>query len=167
MQLRHYSSVEIDKVVVQPNKSSYVRNDKPHGFWVSVPGKDDWPSWCESEDFRLDYLCHEHIVTLTEDARILYLTCDENIEHFTIKYGVQDPTSQYMGYREIRWNELYGKYQGIIIAPYSWHHRLEGIATNWYYGWDCASGCIWDISAIASINSVASMLGVEGQLCQK
>ena len=22
----------------------------------------------------------------------------------------------------------------------------------WYHGWDCASGCIWDLKAIDSIN---------------
>lgn len=157
MQLRHYSSVEIDKVVIQPNKSRYVRDDKPHGFWVSVSGKNDWPSWCESEGFRPGNLIHEHAVILTQNSRILHLGCDDAIEEFTMEYGVRDMTSVRYRYRSICWDRLYDKYHGIIIAPYSWELRnLE--FTSWYYGWDCASGCIWDVDAIASIQSVCSIL---------
>ena len=37
---------------------------------------------------------------------------------------------------------------GIEIAPYIWARRLDGPA-RWYYGWDAASGCIWDPTAAA------------------
>ena len=36
---------------------------------------------------------------------------------------------------------------GIIISPYQWDCRLA-LESGWYYGWDCSSGCIWDISCI-------------------
>ena len=28
--------------------------------------------------------------------------------------------------------------------------RLD-METRWYYGWDCASGCVWDASAVQSV----------------
>jgi len=34
------------------------------------------------------------------------------------------------------------EYDGIEIAPYQWDARLSLI---WYYGWDVASGCIWNL----------------------
>ena len=52
------------------------------------------------------------------------------------------------------WGYLATQYQGLIIAPYLWDLRLFGPA--WYYGWDCASGCIWDLTAVESFSLVSS-----------
>ncbi len=48
---------------------------------------------------------------------------------------------------QLEWDKVKDKYQGIIIAPYQWECRLA-LETCWYYGWDCASGCIWDLDCI-------------------
>lgn len=48
---------------------------------------------------------------------------------------------------ELDWLKVKQKYQGIIIAPYQWKCRMAQ-ETKWYYGWDCASGCIWDLDCI-------------------
>lgn len=42
------------------------------------------------------------------------------------------------------------RYDGIVITPYVWSMRLDRSAF-WYYGWDCASGCIWNASAVAEL----------------
>ena len=47
------------------------------------------------------------------------------------------------------WARVGEAYPGIIIAPYIWSRRLDG--PMWYYGWDCASGCVWDPSVVRSI----------------
>lgn len=49
------------------------------------------------------------------------------------------------------WAAIGKLYDGIIIAPYLWERRLNGGAM-WYYGWDCASGCIWNPRAISEVN---------------
>ena len=41
------------------------------------------------------------------------------------------------------------EYDGIIIAPYQYSCRLMNSSTAWYYGWDCASGCIWNLGCIS------------------
>ena len=57
---------------------------------------------------------------------------------------------EYFGKLAIRWQDVALDYQGILIAPYQWSLRLDK-DFRWYYMWDCASGCIWDLSAIASL----------------
>ena len=54
---------------------------------------------------------------------------------------------------QIDWAEVASKYDGIIISPYQWSLRLD-MEMMWYYGWDCASGCIWNISAIKELKEV-------------
>ena len=54
--------------------------------------------------------------------------------------------------RCINWRAVAGDYAGLIITPYQWSRRLEPY--SWYYGWDCASGCIWDPSAITDIKLI-------------
>jgi hypothetical protein len=54
----------------------------------------------------------------------------------------------------IAWDRLRERYQGLIVTPYIWERRLtmgNGPDAMWYYFWDCASGCIWDPAAIASV----------------
>jgi hypothetical protein len=36
----------------------------------------------------------------------------------------------------------------LLITPYIWSCRLD---FNWYYTWDCASGCFWDVSCLHRI----------------
>jgi hypothetical protein len=126
------------------------RLDKPTGFWVSVEGNGDgWADWCRDEQFGVERLAHEHEVTLAPDARILRITTPEGIDALTKQYG----TGRYGGH-EIDWPRVAQEYQGILISPYQWSRRLaEGC--SWYYSWDCASGCIWDLNAIAAIRPLA------------
>lgn len=48
---------------------------------------------------------------------------------------------------EIDWWTLYKNYHGIQIAPYQNALRYKWL---WYYGWDVASACIWDLGVINS-----------------
>lgn len=166
MKLKHYS--------VSPNFNfqkewdysvfSIPRGDKPNGFWVSVEGEDDWRNWCETEEWRTESLDNEYDVVLSDSANILYLNSDQDILEFTREYldTKTDPLSiaerragirVWDSTRYILWNDLRKKYDGIIIAPYQWSCRLSK-ETEWYYTWDVASGCIWNLSAISSVTAV-------------
>lgn len=118
------------------------RGDKPDGLWVSVDGPDDWPTWTREEEYCDTTQQYHYRVALADDARILYLGTPEAMDAFTAEYGAPGPDWI------IQWAEVAKRYQGIIIAPYQWSRRFE---LSWYYGWDCASGCIWDASAIDSV----------------
>ncbi len=144
--LIHYSSAPI--TVLRPVDFKVHPNGKPKGLWLSVEGEDDWKSWCEAEDFRLENLAVEHEVILKPDANILKLSTSWDIDDFTERYG--ESTKWSVERKDINWMRVADEYQGIIIAPYVWSRRMAE-HTFWYYGWDCASGCVWDTEAVNQI----------------
>lgn len=153
MKLIHFSATPVTEVYAKDPDSRY-RRDKPAGLWVSdEDAEDSWSTWCRSEEFRLDGLKIAHAVTLADDARILYLRGAADIDEFTRRYAIESDPIAWKIYG-IDWAAVGREYQGIVITPYVWSRRLDG--PGWYYGWDCASGCIWDPAAIASITVVES-----------
>ena len=121
------------------------KDSKPVGFWLSVQGEDDWPSWCRSERFRLAHLENKHIVTMRESANVLFLETELDIFKFNSVFAA---TEQWRW--GIDWPKVAQTWDGIVIAPYQWNLRFDQ-EVSWYYGWDCASGCIWNLEAIESV----------------
>lgn len=114
---------------------------KPDGLWVSVEGEDDWPSWCRDNDFELPSLAVATRVILKPDAKVLLLSNTDQLRNFRDLFKTrllpQLPQDQ------IAWEDVARIYGGVVIAPYVWSLRLAR-GFSWYYGWDCASGCLWD-----------------------
>lgn len=119
---------------------------KPPGLWVSVEGEHDWPAWCRAEEFNVERLSCASEIILKPSANVLRIGTVHDLDAFAKKFrfGVRRYET------EIAWNEVRYEHDGIIIVPYQWERRLaEGF--SWYYGWDCASGVIWNLSAIESV----------------
>jgi hypothetical protein len=141
---------------------------KPNGFWFDVNG--GWKRWCTAVQFRPETFLYRHTVTILDRSQVLFLRTAKDIDAFTEKYGqnlsghiqfLQTPSEraaftenygcdlfgeiqrQFSNY--ILWDEVAGKCGGIVIAPYS---RSRSQNHLWYYGWNCAGGCIWDLSLI-------------------
>ncbi|NKV19232.1 hypothetical protein GS913_06550 [Rhodococcus hoagii] len=126
-----------------------VRRDKPDGLWVSILGEDDWPSWCRENEFREHTLEVAHEVRLAADANVLLVNGPREFDEFDAKYRTADSRK----FNEfIDWPRVESEYDGIIIAPYLWSRRSSAF---WYYGWDCASGVIWNLCAIESFLPVS------------
>lgn len=146
MNLLHYSEepVAFDRArtYVQPEPEFY---QKPAGLWVSVEGEDDWPSWCRGEEFNPEGLRVSHRVTLAPGANVLLISTGKALDEFHETYAVGNEPYAVLRKASIDWRKVATDYDGIIIAPYRWNHRLSHL---WYYGWDCASGCIWNLDAI-------------------
>lgn len=141
---------------------------KPRGLWISAEGDDDWKSWCISERFRLSNLRHTHEVHLKPQANVLLISTLAALDDFNANYGADTDSQEYKEYAAairakyghalpmserwfgIDWRKVAAEYKGIVIAPYQWQRRLDD-KMFWYYSWDCASGCIWDVSAIAEL----------------
>lgn len=119
---------------------------KPVGLWVSVDGDCGWREWCENERFNLESLKHVSEVTLKPDANVLLIDSPEKLLAFNARFRREDDN---LAIRNIAWGKVKALYDGLIIAPYQWKHRLD---LMWYYGWDCASGVIWNLSAIAGVD---------------
>lgn len=107
---------------------------KPRGLWYSVD--EDWEQWCSSEMRR--WLVGQRYSVDVGDSNILRLTDALAVQAFDERYGRRDRS--FIDCRRIDWAAVGAAYDGIEIAPYQWSLRM-GI--DWYYGWDCASGCIW------------------------
>lgn len=105
---------------------------KPNGFWYEVDG--DWQRWCSSEemDWIKGRLLYE--VSLDSMLRLLRITSASELDSFHREYR----RPRYVG---IAWEQVAEQYDGLEIAPYLWDRRLDG--PSWYYGWDCASGVLW------------------------
>ena len=143
--LLHYHSSPLPPIYSVREQDPY--RYKPRGLWVSVEGPDDWLSWCLSEGFRLENLTHVHAVELAPSARVLWLRSGACLDDFTEKYGEEHYVAHY---RKIMWEKVALDWHGIVIAPYLWERRMAD-HTFWYYGWDCASGCIWNVDAIKHV----------------
>lgn len=154
--LIHYSYEPLADIRSETQRPSlgattWSKFDKPDGLWVSVLGRHDWASWCRSEGFRATRRQAASRIHLRADAKVLRLSGADDLDAFTERYArdVQWGSRTWID-KVIPWDRVAEDWQGIIIAPYVWSRRLHD-RTEWYYGWDCASGCIWGAQAISEV----------------
>lgn len=162
--LYHYSETPIKRLrknFYEKRGGFYFEHSKPTGLWFSVEDYEEdqnWYTWCKENEFRLPSLKHKYLVTIKKNAKMLYLSTEKEIEDFGIQYQANDQNEfdkyvrrlgrePYRYVYQIRWEEVKTLWDGIIISPYNWKCRHSS-STHWYYGWDCASGCIWNVKAI-------------------
>ncbi len=147
--LIHYSQKPISKLRSIAQKEHAM---KPTGLWVSVAGEYGWKEWCIDNEYKGEFT-HETEVVLSEDAKILRLSSPDDLKRFTEAYQANIPLNDkiFRSIAYINWQRIAELYDGIIISPYIWECRLDSY-TFWYYGWDCASGCIWNAKAINKLN---------------
>lgn len=120
---------------------------KPRGLWLSVD--DAWLDWCRGENFHLEHCEWAIPVSIREGATVLGLATEEDLDAFTREYR-RRPSRARPPYVEtnsllIDWSAVARWFDGIVISPYQWGRRLE---LPWYYGWDCASGCVWNCARL-------------------
>jgi hypothetical protein len=149
MRLIHYSRKPLHRVRSKAHDDLLVGAYKTPGLWVSVEGPDDWLHWCKSESFGLDGFKYATEVTINI-ANILHLSTATQIDKFTKEFSTQGRPSWD---KSIDWALVRKQWWGLIVAPYCWSRRLSP-HTSWYYGWDCASGVIWDSRAIKALKPI-------------
>lgn len=150
--LTHFSETPIE--TLHQRKYEPLRDGpitfKPQGLWLSdESGKDGWKSWCEGEKFRLEGLKYsKEFECDTFDWAVL--KSPEDIHRFSSVYKCK--RSEELGLKSgyVCWDRVMKDYKGILITPYQWDCRLDG-RTFWYYPWDCASACVWDLSTVKPI----------------
>jgi len=130
---------------------------KPRGLWLSVDGEQDWPTWCRDNEFRDDNaFMHRAVITLKPDAEVLFLQCEREVLEFTERYGYNPlPGHELLADTGmfIDWIRVAQEWHGLMVPTYLWSMRMHH-RTSWYYGWDCASGCIWNPEAIDNVVQV-------------
>lgn len=123
---------------------------KPLGLWYDIDCS--WSDWCRHNDYG-EY--DNHFLLNVEMTDILVIDTAEKLVQFHDKFSfVPEGFEKVSGdWRQIKWDFLAKHYAGIEIAPYRGEQRgLRGYF--WYQIWDIASGCIWDLSVIKSVQKV-------------
>ncbi len=121
---------------------------KPRGLWYGFG--DSWISWCFREGCNSFVNKRNSIHELNIDLeQILVIDSKEKLIEFSNKYGTSIlGRKSFKGFKEsVDWAEVMSQYKGIEISPYYPSFDL-GNDFFWYFGWDCASGCLWDLSCL-------------------
>lgn len=137
MERTHYTMKPVGPLreVKQPDVNS--ESFKPHGLWYGVNG--EWEEWCRSE--MPEWITGGMLYAVRFGSeKVLRIESLDALDAFHAEYHRTHPQFSLLGY--IDWPTVATRYDGIEIAPYQWQRRLEP-GWLWYYGWDCASGCIW------------------------
>jgi hypothetical protein len=161
----HYSREPLIEVKSVSATSDHPTNWKPAGLWFSVgDGEDSWKDWCEREQFSMENLKYQTGIIFAGSARVLRISSAEELDDFHARYSrmpewykdseVLGAAREWFRHRQQvpDWAEVGQNHDAIVIAPYIWERRLEG--PMWYYGWDCASGCVWNAKAVAELVSL-------------
>ena len=141
----------------QPIEKLYDRDQarhpgfKPLGLWYGCGT--EWLEWINENEprWRGEWL---YSVVLQQNANILFLSSVDDMNSFENKHRNHDafsicsPLLKTSLMVNIDWAMVAKDYDGIEISPYQWSERLERM---WYYGWDVASGCMWNIRAISKL----------------
>ena len=120
---------------------------KPSGLWVTDMGEPyNWFNWCLQENFSIDKLKYQYKIEI-DITKIKIVDTLDKFERFHNYYYDCVVNG-------VSWDTLAEYYKGIIISPYRNDRssiKNYNFYKDWYYGWDVASGCIWDTSCIANI----------------
>jgi hypothetical protein len=118
---------------------------KPNGLWYGLGN-----SWAEWAYYNMPDMIKPYVYRLElKPRRLLVIDSLEAFDAFEKTYKVNGISPRFA---EIDWKRVASKYCGIQIAPYFWQRRMNSF---WYYGWDCASGCVWSPVSLKSVKLYA------------
>lgn len=154
MKLVHYTSIDKPLTKIEYRKQNLIIDIKPTGFWVSDDDEYGWRNWCHNECFRPENLELAYEITLVENHHVRIIKTSEEIKQWTRYYSRLN-----LHRFSLDWLAMRQEWDGLIITPYHWEIRLDPDHA-WYYGWDCASGCIWNPAAIRSFDTCQNKVTV-------
>lgn len=125
-------------------KRQYIQKswDKPDGFWYGFGN--EWIDWAETTgpEYKGEYVYEVDI----NGSNMLQIKNHSEIIEFTQKYKSSKQIAPGITF-SIDWPRTELKYDGIEINPYIGKARTDE-KTLWYYTWDIASGCIWNLDKV-------------------
>ncbi len=149
---------------IKPNSKIHITNNsdiiykkhkqnnsyKPVGLWYSFGL--EWLDFIidSGMDFYLDKKLHTFLID-TNELKILKISNIEEMGNFFNEFKENNDYSNLLSLRNIAgidWIKVSEIYDGIEIYPYLYEGRRKH---NWYYGWDVASGCIWNTEKLKHI----------------
>lgn len=145
---------------------------KPLGLWLGVKGEGGWRDWCQSNGQLLDRLVHRYDVSLAPAANVLSITDVAGLDAFDDRFGGHrdDPDGVRESFtgpvaavrshfsrnlqarpRYIDWARVAAEYDGIVMTRLFTDRRTDPRLMPWFFTWDAASACIWNMAAIRSL----------------
>jgi hypothetical protein len=85
----------------------------------------------------------EIVQTYVKTGNVLKIDTYEKLLKFNEEFSSQSAP----GVSFIDWANVAKKYDGIEIVPYQTKARMN-YNLLWYYGWDVASGCVWNLDTV-------------------
>ena len=128
---------------LEPRTFTQKSTMKPSGFWYGFGS--EWIDWTRSEMPEWTY---KYIYTVdTGNTNVLQIKTHVELKQFSREYqsNVSDTGYRREAGETIDWKKVASKYDGIEINPYQFEARYQYM---WYYGWDIASGCVWNLSGV-------------------
>lgn len=125
---------------------------KPQGLWYGIDSA--WLEWCESE--MPQWVRPYNYVLEIDYSKMLVLTTEAELLEFTNRFLCKGGPKLFKSFEQqlvgfIDWPLVAQEYSGIEIPSYVWDCRFT---LMWYYGWDCASGCIWRTDVVRSVTKI-------------
>ena len=118
---------------------------KPKGLWYACG--DEWAEFASGAGWKSRYN-HLYEVEL-KHYEILFIKTPEDFERFEQMYG--EKGNDRFAVLSINWPKVAQDYAGIEICPYRNDKRMS---SDWYYGWDVASGCVWSSKGFAGVKEI-------------
>lgn len=117
-------------------------DDKPDGFWYGFGN--EWIDWTDTAgpERKGKYIYNIY----TNGSNILQIKDYSELIEFTKEYKSINQIIPRAIF-SIDWSRIEFKYDGIEINPYIGQARMDQ-QTLWYYSWDVASGCIWNLNKV-------------------
>jgi hypothetical protein len=116
---------------------------KPSGFWYGFGS--EWLDWTRSE---MPHWTGKYIYSVDiGSSKVLRIKTHMELMMFHRKYSItkfKDVPEDFDD-KGISWHKVSQEYDGIEISPYQYEARMQYM---WYYGWDVASGCIWNLKNV-------------------
>lgn len=115
---------------------------KPDGLWYGFGN--EWIDWTETagQERKGEYVYEVDI----NGSNILQIKDYSEIVRFTQEYMSSMQIVPGVIF-DIDWSRIAAIYDGIEINPYIYQDLLDD-KFLWYYGWDVASGCIWNLDNV-------------------
>ena len=130
---------------------------KPHGLWYECQdgSATSWKDFC-SYEMSSGYKYDQTYNIFLNHHEILFIPDEHHFEKFYEMYKANppyDPDGSKGFDKMIDWPKVAEHYAGIEICPYLSSKRNDE-DSFWYYGWDVASGCIWDPKGIKNLEKI-------------
>ena len=123
---------------LEPRTFTQTVTVKPSGFWYGFGS--EWIDWTRNE---MPEWTGKYIYDIdTGNTNVLQIKTNVEMLQFNSEYKA-DVYMKDAG-EAIDWKKVASKYGGIEINPY----QYDDARLLWYYGWDIACGCVWNLSRV-------------------